>query len=401
MHDESPADLRRAMGASADTAGGRHRRRRAGERGDRSCSSSTRSSTGTRAFLATSPRARRRSGCSAICWRRLSTRTSARGGWRRWRPRSRGRPCGGLPSWSGFPPAAAGCWSAAATWRTSSASSPPARPRRRWDVRKEGLSTRSGRLLVYASTETHTWIQKAADLFGLGTDAIRWIATDDEQRMDIAALRAPDRGGSPARRSPFLVVGTAGSVSTGVVDPLSEIAAHLPAPGVVVPRGRRLRRAGRASRRARPASLRALAEADSVAVDPHKWLYAPLEAGCALVRGAEELRDAFSYHPAYYHFDDQVANYFDYGPQNSRGFRALKVWLAMRQVGRAGYLKMIGDDILLARHLHRAGVAASGVRGDDAESQHHDVSLCAAGPEARARIAEDGGISRPAESGVC
>jgi aromatic-L-amino-acid/L-tryptophan decarboxylase len=72
-----------------------------------------------------------------------------------------------------------------------------------------------------------------------------------------------------------------------------------------------------------------------------------------LVRQADRLRDAFSYRPSYYHFDDQVVNYFDYGPQNSRGFRALKVWLALRQVGRAGYLKMIGDDILLARHLHQ------------------------------------------------
>ncbi len=71
------------------------------------------------------------------------------------------------------------------------------------------------------------------------------------------------------------------------------------------------------------------------------------------MRDAEKLRNAFSYHPAYYHFDDQVVNYFDYGPQNSRGFRALKVWLALRQVGRAGYLKMIGDDMLLARHLHQ------------------------------------------------
>jgi glutamate/tyrosine decarboxylase-like PLP-dependent enzyme len=88
-------------------------------------------------------------------------------------------------------------------------------------------------------------------------------------------------------------------------------------------------------------------------VDPHKWLYAPLEAGCALVRDPEKLRSAFSYHPTYYHFDDQVVNYNNYGPQNSRGFRALKVWLALRQVGRAGYLKMIGDDMLLARHLHQ------------------------------------------------
>ena len=102
-----------------------------------------------------------------------------------------------------------------------------------------------------------------------------------------------------------------------------------------------------------PTDLQALGDADSVAVDPHKWLYAPLEAGCVLVRDADRLRNAFSYHPAYYHFDDQVVNYFDYGPQNSRGFRALKVWLALRQVGRAGYMRMIADDILLAKHLHQ------------------------------------------------
>src|SRR5262249_23724981 len=101
-----------------------------------------------------------------------------------------------------------------------------------------------------------------------------------------------------------------------------------------------------------PAELGALAEADSVAVDPHKWLYAPLEAGCALVRSVDRLRDAFSYKPAYYHFDDGEVNYNEYGPQNSRGFRALKVWLALRQAGRSGYLRMIDDDILLAKHLH-------------------------------------------------
>jgi glutamate/tyrosine decarboxylase-like PLP-dependent enzyme len=101
-----------------------------------------------------------------------------------------------------------------------------------------------------------------------------------------------------------------------------------------------------------PASLRGLTEADSVAVDPHKWLYAPVEAGCALVRRPADLLSAFSYHPSYYRFEPEVTNYFDYGPQNSRGFRALKVWLALRQVGLSGYLEMIGDDMRLARHLH-------------------------------------------------
>jgi glutamate/tyrosine decarboxylase-like PLP-dependent enzyme len=221
-----------------------------------------------------------------------------------------------------------------------------------WDVRKEGLSHQGGRLLVYASVETHGWINKAADMCGLGTDSIRWIAVDGEQRMDASALRGRIERDQKLGHRPFLVVGTAGSVSTGAVDPLPEIAAicrehHLwfhvdGAYGALAARVP-----------GSPASLRGLSEADSVAVDPHKWLYAPLEAGCVLVREAEKLRRAFSHHAAYYHFDDQAVNYFDYGPQNSRGFRALKVWLALRQVGRAGCLKMIGDDMLLARHLHQ------------------------------------------------
>ena len=220
-----------------------------------------------------------------------------------------------------------------------------------WDVRKEGLSHEGRHLLVYASTETHTWIQKAADLFGLGTDAIRWIATDGEQRMEPSALRRRIEEDRQLGLHPFLVVGTAGSVSTGVIDPLQEIAAicrehelwfHVDgAYGGLA-----------AQAEGSPASLRGLSDADSVAVDPHKWLYAPLEAGCVLVRDPDKLRNAFSYHPAYYHFGDQVVNYFDYGPQNSRGFRALKVWLALRQVGRAGCLEMIADDMRLARHLH-------------------------------------------------
>jgi glutamate/tyrosine decarboxylase-like PLP-dependent enzyme len=221
-----------------------------------------------------------------------------------------------------------------------------------WDVRTEGLSRDGRRLLVYASTETHTWIHKAADLSGLGTDAIRWIATDDEQRMDSAALRRQIEQDVRDGHCPLLVVGTAGSVSTGVVDSLPELAAICREHGlwfhVDGAYGALAARAPGA-----PASLGGLSGADSVAVDPHKWLYAPLEAGCVLVRDAGTLHRAFSYRPAYYHFDDQVVNYFDYGPQNSRGFRALKVWLAIRQVGSAGYLKMIGDDILLARHLYQ------------------------------------------------
>jgi glutamate/tyrosine decarboxylase-like PLP-dependent enzyme len=218
-----------------------------------------------------------------------------------------------------------------------------------WDVRTGGLTASDAKpLVVYASKETHTWIQKAADLCGLGTHAIRWIDTLPDLRMDVEALERAIESDRAAARVPFLVVGTAGSVSTGVVDPLGEIAAVCRKHGIWFHVDGAYGAFAAALPDA-PSDLRALREADSVAVDPHKWLYAPLEAGCAIVRNADALTRAFAYHPPYYHFDERVVNYVDRGPQNSRGFRALKVWLALRQVGARGYRQMIGDDIALSR----------------------------------------------------
>lgn len=221
-----------------------------------------------------------------------------------------------------------------------------------WDVRTGGLAAPdAASLRVYVSAETHTWIQKAADLSGIGTDAIRWIPTDDDLRMDTAALREAMEQDRVAGDRALMVVGTAGTVSTGAVDPLAEIAAICRETGawfhVDGAYG-----ALAAAVPGTPPDLRAIDLADSVAVDPHKWLYAPLEAGCVLVRDPETLRGAFAYHPPYYHFGEEVTNYVDFGPQNSRGFRALKVWLALRQVGREGCLRMIADDIRLSERLH-------------------------------------------------
>jgi len=222
-----------------------------------------------------------------------------------------------------------------------------------WKIRSEGAVSASGqRLRAYTSAETHTWIQKAADLSGIGTDAVRWIPTGPDLRMDLGALRAAIAADRKAGDVPFLVAGTAGSVSTGAVDDL---------PGIA-----RLCREEKlwfhvdgayggfaAALPDSPPDLFALSEADSVAVDPHKWLYAPLEAGCALVRDPAHLINAFSYHPPYYHLDEAL-NFVDYGMQNSRGFRALKVWLQLKQVGAAGYRQMMGDDVRLTRALDAA-----------------------------------------------
>ena len=222
------------------------------------------------------------------------------------------------------------------------------------DIREKGFSEQKKPLTVYASVDTHTWLQKAADMTGLGTNAIQWIPVDKEMRMDIKALRQQVQNDIKDGKQPFMVVGTAGSVSTGAIDPLPEIeqicrafnlwfhvdgaygafAAALPDASI---------------------NLRALSKADSLALDPHKWLYAPLEAGCVFVRDAKILFETFSYRPSYYKFDETDSespiSYFEYGPQNSRGFKALKVWLALKQAGLVGYQKMIAEDIRLSKYL--------------------------------------------------
>jgi aromatic-L-amino-acid decarboxylase len=228
-----------------------------------------------------------------------------------------------------------------------------------WDARARGLAARDGkRLRVYCSAETHTWIQKACDLFGLGTEAIRWIPTDDALRMDLAILVRQIEEDRRNGDLPFLLIGAAGSVSTGAIDPLPRLAE--------IAREQNLwfhvDGAYGALAAALPDAsddLRGLALADSVAVDPHKWMYSPLEAGCALVRDRKLLPAAFSYHPPYYHFaeSEEMINYYEYGLQNSRGFRALKVWLALRQAGREGYVRMIADDVRLAKALYREAEA--------------------------------------------
>jgi glutamate/tyrosine decarboxylase-like PLP-dependent enzyme len=225
-----------------------------------------------------------------------------------------------------------------------------------WDIRSDGLTAKdAGRLVLYTSKETHTWVNKASDLGGLGTSAVRWIPTDHELRMRVDLLEESIAADLAAGLAPFMVIGTAGTVGTGAIDPLPAIAKvckkynlwfHVDgaygAPAVALADA--------------SDDLKGLRLADSIAIDPHKWLYSPLEAGCLLTKHSSALRDAFAFKPHYYQFDDnegqEVKNYFEYGPQNSRGFRALKIWLGFQQVGASGYRTMIADEIALAHKLH-------------------------------------------------
>lgn len=218
-------------------------------------------------------------------------------------------------------------------------------------IKEDGISDK---LTIYCSKATHTWIEKASILFGLGTKAIRWIPTDQANRIDINALESTILSDTKANYKPIMVVGTAGDVSTGVVDNLTEISAickkhdlwfHIDgaygAPAAVIPEQQHL--------------FEGISKADSIALDPHKWLYSPLEAGCTLVKNPQHLIDTFSSHPEYYNFsnpENEIAqNFYEYGLQNSRGFRALKVWMTLQQVGRNGYQKLISEDIQLSEML--------------------------------------------------
>ena len=221
-------------------------------------------------------------------------------------------------------------------------------------IKEEGIANSSQKMTVYCAQTTHTWIEKAVILFGLGTNAIRWISTDAANIMDNTALENSIKKDKENGCHPLMVIGTAGDVSTGAVDDLKGIAAickkydlwfHVDGaygiPAAVLPELKTL--------------FSGIEEADSIALDPHKWLYSPLEAGCTLVKDPNHLIAAYSSHPVYYNFsindEPSTINFYEYGLQNSRGFRALKVWIMLQQVGVKGYQKLIAADIELSRLL--------------------------------------------------
>jgi aromatic-L-amino-acid decarboxylase len=225
--------------------------------------------------------------------------------------------------------------------------------------KKEGLAQANGRLRVYCCRTTHTWIEKAAALAGLGTNSIQWIPADEHQQMDTTVLAATIATDKQNGLQPIIVIATAGDVSTGAVDDLKAIGAvcalhncwfHIDGaygiPAAAIPDLKSL--------------FNGINDADSIALDPHKWLYAPLEAGCTLVKDPNHLIQTYSSHPVYYNFSNEAEpasrNFYEYGFQNSRGFRALKVWMLLQQAGKTGYVEMIEEDIRLSKLLyHLAG----------------------------------------------
>lgn len=268
----------------------------------------------------------------------------------------------------GLPPGAGGLLVSGGSLATVTALAAARQAGAGYDVRDLGLAGQPP-LTVYAGGEAHSCVTKAVELLGLGR---RHLHVLPGHRLDPGRL---DRELDAARRRgerPVAVVATAGSTSTGAIDPLEEIAdvcarhqvwLHVDgsygAPAVLTDRYR--------------ARLAGLGRADSIAVDPHKWLYVPVDAGALLVRDPERLRAAFSLVPAYLAVDHDPEGISDapwlseYGPEQTRPPRALRVWATLASTGRSGCRRLIDHDLDLAERL------AAGVR------EHPDLELTATG----------------------
>jgi glutamate/tyrosine decarboxylase-like PLP-dependent enzyme len=224
------------------------------------------------------------------------------------------------------------------------------------DASRAGLWNTNAPMTLYASDQIHLSIPKAADVLGLGREQARLIETDAHCKLDARKLRETIESDKQRGLRPFCVVASAGTVNTGAIDPLTEIARvakdyslwfHVD--GAYGALG-----AMDASKRALFAGLEL---ADSVSLDPHKWLYAPVDCGCLLFRDAERARQAFAsaseadYIKVHEAEATEAFAFWDYGIELSRRFRALKIWLMLRYYGARRVHAAITEDNRLAAYL--------------------------------------------------
>jgi aromatic-L-amino-acid/L-tryptophan decarboxylase len=224
------------------------------------------------------------------------------------------------------------------------------------DLAKKGAQCLRQAMRVYVSEETHHSIAKAAALLGIGFDNVRTVSVDGRFKIRIDDLVARITEDLEAGHLPFCVVANAGTVVTGAFDPLAQVSEvarrfnlwlHVDASyggfAALAPSARNL--------------FGALHEADSVALDPHKWLYLPVDCGCVLYRDPEAARVTFAHEADYTRVLEQAPDeafaFWDYGPELSRRFRALKVWMMLKGVGLRTLGEAIEKDLACARHLER------------------------------------------------
>jgi aromatic-L-amino-acid decarboxylase len=222
-------------------------------------------------------------------------------------------------------------------------------------IRTQGLRAASAQLVLYCSTETHSCIQKAAEIIGLGTTAVRKIEVNDHFEMKVEELEIQIQDDITAGLLPFCIVGTSGTVNTGAIDPMDELLAVSRKYGIWF----HVDGAYGALAKLDPKyadRLKAIEEADSLAFDLHKWLYVPYEVGCTLIRDANKHRDSFAITPNYLIQESRglsggLDSINNYGFELSRGFKALKIWMSLKEHGRGKYAQMIAQNNRQAEYL--------------------------------------------------
>jgi aromatic-L-amino-acid/L-tryptophan decarboxylase len=218
------------------------------------------------------------------------------------------------------------------------------------DVRRDGLAG-GPQLAAYVPAEAHSCVQRALELLGFGSKAMREVPLDGG-RLDADALRASIAADRDSGVVPAVVVGSAGTVNAGVIDPLDALADLAGAEGVWFHVDGAYGAFGVLDA-AIADRYRGMERADSLALDPHKWLGVPVDAGCALVRRPGDLRDAFSLIPPYLRHDTgaPIGTFAEYGFEQTRPFRALKTWATIAGLGRSGIAAHITRTNELAREL--------------------------------------------------
>lgn len=224
-----------------------------------------------------------------------------------------------------------------------------------FDVRRLGQAAAPKAMVLYASREAHSSVTRAVELLGLGREALRLVPVDAEYRIDLAALEQAVARDRQAGALPFAVVGNAGTVNTGAIDDLCALATLARREGLHFHVDGAIGALAASSPELRPL-LRGMEEADSLAFDPHKWGHFPIEAGCVLVRDAAAHRAAFAATADYLArleggLTGRSERFSDLGPQLSRGFKALKVWMGLKAVGADRLGRVIRQNVEQARFL--------------------------------------------------
>ena len=224
-----------------------------------------------------------------------------------------------------------------------------------FDVREQGVGNGAPPLVVYASTEVHSSVRKAVELMGLGNRNLRLIPVDAEYRIDVAALQAAIAADRAQGRRPICVIGNAGTVNTGATDDLAALGRLCRAEKLWFHVDGAFGALVRLAPQLAPL-VAGLESADSVAFDLHKWGYLPFEVGCTLIRHPEVHHDTFAAAPSYLGATARGLAaggvlFADLGIQLSRGFRALKVWMAFKTHGVDAIGNVIAQNVAQIRYL--------------------------------------------------